>query len=60
MVKSNGNMVLPCISTAPAAMSSASIRPDFIRGAATTPQSVKTRHACRVSSSGSPGPTLTA
>ena len=59
MAKRSGRMVLPLSSTAPFAMSSASIPPFGVWGAAMTGQFSRQRTACRVMSSGSPGPTLT-
>ena len=52
-------MVFPSIGTAPAAISSASIVPPRVWGAAITGQRSIRRTAFSVSSSGSPGPTPT-
>ena len=59
MVNSRGRMVLPSRGMACRTMSSASISPLFVRGAAITEQRSSVRRALVVSSSGSPGPTPT-
>ena len=61
MAKYSGTMVLPssAFPSALRAMSSASIWPEAVCGAASTGHCRSRRTACKVSSSGSPGPTLT-